>query len=229
MKDIFRLLMVLTIAIGSTGCSERSQEPTAKTVSQIQALARVGDTLYLGSLWDGLFQLNNKSSLWKRMKYYPDFSAYTFDVNDTTLYVGGNGIYRLELDGETFTEITPHSPEWLLQPVNALAVEGARIFAIFRNILGRSVDGGLSWHQIHPSGEEDVDVLNIAVKENTIYALTEKQQVFVSTDNGLKWSAINGLDELLEIPAPPSLPLLLSQNTLTLERQHGFIAYPLTP
>ena len=222
MTDILRLLMLLAIGICALGCDNTSLWPgskevedgqgvTERTAQDIRAMARVGDTLYLGTYKDGLFRLNNRRQSWERIPGF-SFSPISLATDNTTLYVGqGAAIYRLGPDDENVTRITPLAKEWITE---GLAVEGDTIYAIRQTLLLRSKDRGNSWHQIQPPNGADVGIHSLAVKGNTIAVFTANQEVFYSTDDGEKWTVISqGLPDT-KLPTWTRAPLHFYKNTL---------------
>ena len=214
MTDILRLLTLLAILTCALGCDEtqriRSQGGPDRVYGSIEALASAGGTLYLGNRRTGVSRFDQKTQSWENMDS-PIALVFTLAVDHATLYVGGaGGIYRLEPDGKTFTEI----PAWTHQIVRGLAVERNTIYAIFDKKLVRSTDGGLSWDEMDTRPWHDFQrVMSVVVEGNTIYVFTDRQGVFLSSDGGERWTVIKGL------PDQPSglsinLPLLLDKNTL---------------
>lgn len=235
MTDRLRLLTLLAIVTCALGCDQTAQviqigeegisPPLPSMIyGSIEALASAGGTLYLGNRRGGVLQFNHKTESWEYMEF-PEYFAFSLAVDDTTLYVGGvAGIYRLEPDGETFTEIgTPGLPT---QIVRALAVEGDTIYAIFDKKLGHSTNDGLSWDEVDTRPWHDSQrIMDVVVEGNIHCVFTERQGVFLSLDGGERWTAIKGVPDLeSNLFFYPTL--LLDKNTVYIGTTTGVYRFP---
>ena len=198
MKYPFQITMLLTVSICVLGCGEgqehiNGQAKTNETLIRIEALASFRGTLYLGDAEDGVFQFHDNTQSWTPVSHH---STYTLAGSETTLYIGGiSGIFRLDPNGKTLTDITPKS-ESPNKTTKALAVAGDTIYVGVNSELYRSTDSGNTWHQINTRwGATNSSIESLAVHDDTISVFMENHGFFVSDDGGQQWTAINGLSK----------------------------------
>lgn len=217
MGDILSRLLLIALALVYIGCGEE-QERTGNTVSNINAIVSVRGILYLAAGEEGVFRFDDNAQSWNLIG--PFHPAATLAVDNTTLYVGSyRGLYRVNTDGNTATNITPYDPS-PNRSVTSVAVEGDTILAIIAgNKLYRSTDGGKAWHQIHTIWHDFQMVYSMVVNGESIYVFTETQSVFRSVDGGNSWTAINGLPDIQKTFL--NWPLLLDIETLYIGTTKG--------
>jgi BNR-Asp box repeat len=112
----------------------------------------------------------------------------------------GNGIARLDEDGETWTA------ELFLSGSGArcIAVDPAAPDTVFAGLLEggvrRSLDGGRSWINCELP-EHAVFSLSVSAADGAVYAGTEPSKLFRSDDRGESWRELKAL---LELPSQPT-------------------------
>jgi photosystem II stability/assembly factor-like uncharacterized protein len=97
-------------------------------------------------------------------------------------YTGKNGIYRTTDGGKSWTLVRPGE-------INALAVDGSRVFAATKEGLYRSADSGATWAKA-TQGIKGDEVEAVAASGGKVFCGTF-DGVFFSADGGEKWTALN--------------------------------------
>ena len=117
-----------------------------------------------------------------------------------TLLVLGAGVLRSRDAGNTWEYLGFHKHALTVGIFPAVAVDEDTFFLAEMGGLGRSTDGGRSWH-LFTAGIAEPHILDLAQVNNTLYAVTDKG-VAQSSDGGDQWTQIG-----TNLPLPPDKPL----------------------
>lgn len=149
---------------------------------------------------DGKKWINFNEGLPQDMKITPpNYTYYTHDVftvegNDQYIFVGTKeGIFRSAKSNLSWVALKSNVEN---KKVNALLCKDSTVFMATENKIYRSFNNGNSWElsRTLSSGNTTLKLKNI---NDTIFALTLLEGIYISTDFGNTWSAHNsGLNNL---------------------------------
>ena len=117
----------------------------------------------------------------------------SFAVMDGLLYVGAytneGELFKSKDEGDSLTGITP---EKMRNPVIALAVFGATVYAgTYGSGVFRSDDSGDSWTAVNEGLTDQKVCALLAVNEDTVFAGTAEGGIFRTMDGGISWVEAN--------------------------------------
>jgi len=169
--------------------------------AEVWSLAVIGTNVFAGTT-SGVLRSTNNGLSWGAQS--APFSSFSEVVTiGSILFAGTNegGVFLSTNDGKSWTAVNNGLTN---TGVLALAVSGTTLFAgTAGGGVFRSTNNGTSWAAVNtglPIDESDdsVDVTCFAVSGTNIFAATnthgdwfEGEGVFLSTDNGTHWSAVN--------------------------------------
>jgi photosystem II stability/assembly factor-like uncharacterized protein len=162
-----------------------------ETDNEVRNLLSDGDKIFVHSQ-TGIFSSTNKGQSWTRLS---SAEIYFVQLVNGTLFISGTevgevgGVYRSVDGGANWTKI--ESDINYLYDVKAV---GSNLYAFGDRGFYMSTNAGVTWTLV----EEDLPKLvdqgagySLAVNGNSLFAGTFGGGVFVSTDFGKKWKAIN--------------------------------------
>ena len=117
-----------------------------------------------------------------------------------TVLVLGAGVLRSRDAGDTWESLGFHKHALTVGIFPAVAVDEDTFFLAGMGGLGRSTDGGSSWH-LFTAGIAEPHILDLAQVNNTLYVVTDKG-VAQSSDGGDQWTQVG-----TNLPLPPNKPL----------------------
>ena len=194
--------------------------PVAQSQS-IDALAVAGDTIYISAP-------RQKDQESGALFASSDFGASWIDITPTNLKTGmsplkigsvkliaagemllvlGAGVLGSRDAGDTWEYLGFHRDALAVGIFSAVALDENTFFIAGADKLGRSTDGGRSWHQF-TAGIAESRILDLAQVNNVLYAVTNKG-VAKSIDGGNQWTQ---LDTNLPLPPNKSLGALKLSN-----------------
>ena len=127
-------------------------------------------------------------------------------VGETVLVLGA-GVLRSRDAGGTWEYLGFHKHALTVGIFPAVAIDEDTFFLAGMGGLGRSIDGGRSWH-LFTVGIAEPHILDLAQVNNTLYAVTDKG-VAQSSDGGDQWTQIG---TNLSLPADKPLGALKLSN-----------------
>ena len=187
--------------------------PVAQAQS-IDSLAVAGDKIYLsaGKRKDqksgSLFASSDFGESWVnitptdlRMGMSPLTSgSVKLVAMGETILVLGAGVLRSRDAGSTWEYLGFHKHALTVGIFPAVAIDEDTFFLAGMGGLGRSIDGGRSWH-LFTGGIAEPHILDLAQVNNTLYAVTDKG-IAQSNDGGDQWTQIG-----TNLPLPADKPL----------------------
>ena len=189
--------------------------------ASITSLAVAGDTIYVntGKLTDqesaSLFASNDFGESWVnitptnlnvRMSPLTIGHAKLVAVDETVLVLGA-GVLGSTDAGDTWQHLGFHKHANTLGFSPAVALDANTFFVASGSEIGRSTDGGNSWHPF-TAGIAESHILDLVQFNNVLYAVTNKGMA-KSIDGGDQWTQI---DTNLPLPANKSLGALKLSN-----------------
>ena len=201
-QDLYRL---------NSGVWEKLPVPQPQSIT---SLAVAGDRIYLST---GKAEDKQSSLLFASS----DFGESWINITPTNLKVGmspltigsvklvaieetvlvlGAGVLRSRDAGDTWEYLGFHKYALTVGIFPAAALNEDTFFLAGMGGLGRSTDGGSSWH-LFTAGITEPHILDLAQVNSTLYAVTNKG-VAQSTDGGDQWTQID-----TNLPLPPNKPL----------------------
>ncbi len=119
---------------------------------------------------------------------------FAIDGNEQYIFVGTKeGIYRTRKTNLNWTAINNNLDN---TKVNAILCKDSTVFIAKENKIYKSVNDGDTWQLSHKFSSDDRINKLIAINDS-IFALTRREGVYVSSNNGTDWSANNtGLKSL---------------------------------
>ena len=126
---------------------------------------------------------------------------------DKTILVLGAGVLRSTDAGDTWQHLGFHKRAVAVGLSPAVALDANTFFVAGGSEIGRSTDGGHSWHPF-TAGIAEPHILDLVEVNNVLYAVTNKGMV-KSIDGGDQWTQI---DTNLPLPSNKSLGALKLSN-----------------
>ena len=117
-----------------------------------------------------------------------------------TILVLGDGVLRSRDAGNTWEYLGFHKHALMVGIFPAVAMDETTFFLAGIGGLGRSTDGGRSWH-LFTAGIAEPHILDLTQVNNTLYTVTNKG-VAKSVDGGDQWTQID-----TNLPLPPNKSL----------------------
>ena len=195
----------------NSGVWEQLPVPQAQSTT---SLAVAGDTIYLntGKPKDQkpgpLFASNDFGASWVditptnlnvRMSPLIIGHAKLVAVDETVLVLGA-GVLRSTDAGDTWQNLGVHKHAIAVGSSPAVALDANTFFVASGSEIGRSTDGGHSWHPF-TVGIAEPNILDLVEFNNVLYAVTNKGMV-KSIDGGNQWTQID-----TNLPLPPNKSL----------------------
>lgn len=167
---------------------------TGITTKFINAVAANSTTYFAGTLGNGVFRSVNRGQTWTVSNdgLPQAASIQALAVNGATSYGGAfdRGIYRSTDNGEHWTDVSTGLASVGSKRVNVLKFKGADVFAATDDGVYRLAGGGNSWVKVSGGlGNQFVTALEIS--GNNLFAGTYGGGVFLSTNAGQNWTALN--------------------------------------
>jgi photosystem II stability/assembly factor-like uncharacterized protein len=168
------------------------------------SLASKGNTVFAGTLTDGIFRSVDNGNTWSNLHGTNSMSLNKLLAVNNILYVGSGvtGVYKSTNNGNSFVHISAGLPAF--SRVNAIGAMGSTVFVGVTSINGngifRTANNGTSWQPVNngfSTGifEYQFKVGGFARLGNKLFA-TINDTIFVTTDLGEHWtisnSGING-------------------------------------
>ena len=154
----------------------------------VRALSSIGTTLIAGG--HRLFRKRaNEDALTAINDDFFVKRVESLTVIDDLLYVGAytneGELFKSKDEGDSLTHITP---EKMKNPIRALAVFGATVYAgTYGSGVFRSDDSGDSWTAINGGLTDQKVCALLAVNEDTVFAGTAEGGIFRTIDGGDSW------------------------------------------
>ena len=143
-----------------------------------------GTNIFAGTQF-GVYKTTNNGTNWTQTALTT--GIWTMAKNGDTLFAGSLalGVYRSTNNGLNWTQTSLNN-----KIISSLAIKGNMIFAgdNAQAIVYRSTDNGNNWTQFSLGGGPTRVVLSLAVMDNNIFAGTDNDGIFISTNNGLNWT-----------------------------------------
>ncbi len=144
----------------------------------------------------GVFRYNTATSRWESFgNGITNKAVLTLTGNASALFAGtyGGGVFRSLTRGQSWEA---RNRGLASATVDSLAVKqsatGALYFAGAYNVgVFRSDNRGQSWTRTHSETSPLINVRDLAVNGNALFAVTEANGVFRSLDNGGSWTPVN--------------------------------------
>lgn len=202
----------------SSGVWEQLHVPQAQSIT---SLAVAGDTIYVntGKLTDqesaSLFASNDFGELWVnitptnlnvRMSPLTIGHAKLVAVDETVLVLGA-GVLSSTDAGDTWQSLGFHKHALAVGFSPAVALDANTFFVASGSEIGRSTDGGHTWHPF-TVGIAEPHIHDLVAFNNVLYAVTNKGMA-KSIDGGDQWTQI---DTNLPLPENKSLGALKLSN-----------------
>lgn len=162
------------------------------------------DTLYFGSLMNGMFYTYDGAESWANAKALgaKTVSALAVDTQDhCTIFAGsGNRIYRSKDCSRTWQEAYYDNEATAV--IDDLAVDhydsNIVFAAISRGDIIKSTDGGNNWQTVNRFNNRLKKILIDPNDSRIVYAVTNNKGVFRSIDSGETWELLESLKKTLD-------------------------------
>lgn len=149
-----------------------------------------GDGFLIGTLGGGVFRSSDKGQSWSPantgLPPAADVRAFTPSGNGVLAGLAGDGVYFSNDQGRNWSARNAGLTNKL---VNALAGDGATVYAGTNGGVFRSGDGGANWTAVN-SGLTRSQVLSLAVSGGAVYAGTDNG-LFRSANQGASWTEVS--------------------------------------
>lgn len=178
---------VAVLAEAQASWSEGNAGLTNRFTTAALALA---DGWLVGTASGGVFRATNPRQSWSPantgLPPAADVRTFTSINNGTLAGLAGEGVYFSNDQGRNWTA---RNAGLMNRFVNALAGNGATVYAGTQGGVYRSFDGGVNWSAAS-SGLTRLSVLSLVVNGNTVYAGTDNG-LFRSTNQGGSWMEVS--------------------------------------
>jgi photosystem II stability/assembly factor-like uncharacterized protein len=153
--------------------------------TSMSCLAVSGSNLYAGTP-SGIYRSTNNGTNWETAStgipgYVQDIVVSTTNLFAGTLF----GVYLSTDNGTSWSAKNNGLTETF---VLDLVVNGINLFAATQNGVFLSTDNGANWTS---AGLDNLNVSQIEISNNNLFAVTIQDGVYVSTDNGTLWNISN--------------------------------------
>ncbi len=164
---------------------------------EIQAYTLKGDSLFIGSDYDGIWLVKLNSSSFNPVRLgYNVYYTKSLDHDDSCLYIGSefNGVFRYSLDrgvavqlneGLPFIENCFETACFNMYFVYSIKIKDGYIFAGTHEGIYRASLDDLRWEDVNSSSTR-AEVSFISVIDNMLF-MGIGEELFVSEDNGESW------------------------------------------
>jgi len=170
----------------------------------IQSIITKGDTIFAGSLKNGVFRSLNNGGSWTMVNtgLPGTVVVYAFAIKDSTVFTGGyGGVYKSTDYGDNWT---PAYTGMTNNGIWSMALRGNDIIAgTYGGGLYLSSNNGNNWDSIN-NGIANRCIMAINTKGDSIFAGTYGNvgSIFFSPNNGVNWDSVNnGMPPLIWIDA----------------------------
>lgn len=128
------------------------------------------------------------SAQWKYADFPDGGDVFHLTYHNNTVYAGSPwGLFISRDNGKNWTEIKSISR----YDINCFTTVGNTVFAGTYEGIYKTTDNGNSWTTIDTKGLTNHNITSLAIKDASIFALTNYGQIFLSTDNGANWEKIS--------------------------------------
>ncbi len=157
-------------------------EPTGLKTGYITSIISQGPYIFAVDGSEGIFCSTNEGSSWELA--CPLFEMRYLAAMDSTLFASSEsrGIFFSINHGKSWTPLECPDPE-----VQTLLVKGDTLFAAGQRVFF-TTDTGKIWTQTE-EGFNGSYISQLITRNTTIFALTNDQGIFVTTDHGHHWSS----------------------------------------
>ena len=156
----------------------------------INAATLSGNSLLVGTFGGGVFRSTDKGQSWSPantgLPPAADVRAFTPSGNGVLAGLAGEGVYFSNDQGRNWAARNAGLTNKL---VNALAGDGATVYAGTNGGVFRSGDGGANWTAVN-AGLTRSQVLSLAISGGSVYAGTDNG-LFRSTNQGASWTEVS--------------------------------------
>jgi len=140
----------------------------------------INNNLFNAITYSGVFRWKSGDTIAKQLD---STNFYALASMGTTLILGGEKVYLIGNDGNTWNE----SDSGLKSAVNHLLVTGGTIYATTADGIYKSLDTAHSWILVGNSPVKS-GTPSVVTGSNAIYALSDASIVYRSVDEGLNWT-----------------------------------------
>ena len=159
--------------------------------TSISCLAVSGTNLYAGTP-SGIYRSTNNGTHWVTAS--TGMPGYVQDIVVSTSNLFAGTLFGVFLSTDNGTSWIAKNNGLTETFVLDLAVNGINLFAATQNGVFLSKDNGANWTS---AGLDNLNVSQIEISNNNLFAVTIQDGVYVSTDNGTLWNISNsGLTDL---------------------------------
>ncbi|MGD1046900.1 MAG: T9SS type A sorting domain-containing protein [Bacteroidota bacterium] len=187
MKNIIRFIfLVFCLYLNSNPLHAQWVQTNSSSYPDpdIHSFAVLGANLFVGT-YDGIFLSTNNGTSWTVVDSgLTNIDVYVLVANGTNLLAGGFGVFLSTNNGTSWTAVSRGLPTYAA--VVALAISGSNLIAgdVFGNFLLTNND--TSWTAVKVGLTNNI-VNAFAVSGTNLFA--GGSGVFLSTDNGISWTA----------------------------------------
>ena len=130
-----------------------------------------------------------------------------------------DNMYLSTNNGTSWTAVNNGLPLIYDGYIYAIVINGNNIYAGISGGVYLSTNNGNSWTAMNNGLPLDANILNLAINNDTIIAISNNSSVFLSTNNGNSWSAVNnGFPSNTNI-----ISLAINWNTIFLGTEQGIV------
>ncbi len=193
--------------VASSADGGRSWQQVSEDFGAEEILA-VGQTLFAGTFFDGVFQSDDRGAVWKRSSHgMRGVSVMTLASSETSLLVSfeGSAVHGSDDGGESWRSIQGNLPQPRYSSYSTqLLISRETIFASPRGAgVYRSADRGRTWTQSNnnlpapATSPTAPSVMAFIEHDHAVYAAIYNSGVHVTFDNGESWQMRNqGMTDL---------------------------------
>ena len=148
-----------------------------------------GSQIFAGT-FDGVYSSPDTGDTWNAHYSGLKGTSINFLLREgRNLFAGGGDLFLSVDDGASWTKTHGYT-----QDIKSLVVVGSDYFAGHPWGVSRSTDGGINWFQAGPwdgGGAVSLAVIADGTGKSHLFAGTDSNGVFLSTDRGLNWTPVN--------------------------------------
>jgi hypothetical protein len=148
-----------------------------------------GSQIFAGT-FDGVYSSPDTGDTWNA--HYSGLKGTSISVllrEGKNLFAGGGDLFLSVDDGASWTKTRGYTRD-----IKSLVVVGSDYFAGHPWGVSRSTDGGINWSEAGPwdgGGIVSLAVIANGTGKSHLFAGTDSNGVFLSTDRGLNWTLVN--------------------------------------